>query len=45
MALQSVGGDLASLEHALEEISRKPPKGPRDAVVKDIIKKLLTYER
>ena len=45
MALGAVGGSIESLEKALDEIASQPAKGPRDEVVKDILNRLLTYDR
>ena len=45
MALSNVGGNLETLEKALDEVSSQPAKGPRDEAVKDIIGRLLTYDR
>ena len=43
-ALDSVGGSLESLEKALDEIAHEPAKGPKDANVKEILTKLLTFD-
>ena len=43
-ALDSVGGSIESLEKALDEIAYEPAKGPKDANVKEILSKLLTFD-
>ena len=43
MALESVGGNVATLEKALEKIVDRPVKGPRDAATRDVLERLMTY--
>ena len=43
MALMSVGGSIEAMEKALDEIVHQPARGPRDAAVKDVIERLMTY--
>ena len=45
VVLDSVGGSIEALEKALDEIAHTPAKGPRDASIKEIISKLLSFDR
>lgn len=45
VALINVGGSLESLEKAIDEVASFPSKGPRDDIVKDILKRLQCVER
>lgn len=42
-ALQNVGGSISLIEDALDELAKSADKGPRDAVEKDVIRKLITF--
>mmetsp|Transcript_29107 Transcript_29107/g.40004 ORF Transcript_29107/g.40004 Transcript_29107/m.40004 type:complete len:1456 (+) Transcript_29107:23-4390(+) len=42
--LQNLGGSIEKLEKALDEIGSQPCQGPRDAVVKEVLKYLLTFD-
>lgn len=44
VALSSIGGSIEALEKALDEIASVPAKGPKDAVVKEILNKLLSFD-
>lgn len=43
MALDSVGGNLATLERALDNVQNQPSRGPRDDLVKDVLERLLSF--
>ena len=43
MALESVGGNVATLEKVLGKVVDRPVKGPRDAATRDVLERLLTY--
>ena len=43
VALSNVGGSIDVLEKAFDVLASSPPTGPRDAVTKDVVSKLLTY--
>ena len=45
MALSNVGGSITALEKALDTIASQPAKGPKSAVVHDVLDKLLSYDR
>lgn len=42
--LQDVGGSMKELEIELDVIAREAAKGPKDAVMKDILNQLLTFD-
>jgi hypothetical protein len=44
-ALSCVGGSLEILERSLEDIASRPAYGPRDDMIKEVLGRLLTYER
>lgn len=44
-AISCVGGSMDVLEEALEKLASEPPSGPRDEILKEILARLLTYER
>lgn len=44
-ALTSIGGSVESLELGLEEICRREPSGPKQAMVQELVVKLLSYHR
>lgn len=43
-AMINVGGSIESLEKALDAIASQPAKGPKDAVIHDILDQLLTFD-
>ena len=44
-ALSVIGGSVEMLEEGLEEIASREPNGPRDAMVQEVVTKLLSYHR
>ena len=45
MALSNVGGSITMLEEAFDQLSSQRSRGPRDGMVKEVLAKLLTYQR
>ena len=44
-ALSVIGGSVEMLEAGLEDIARREPSGPREAMVQEVVTKLLSYHR
>ena len=43
--MECSGGSLEALEMALDDVAHEPAKGPKDDVIKDVLRRMLAVHR